>query len=38
MQALTWYELACKYAPDSPMVTFKRIRLLVKLQRIEVSR
>jgi hypothetical protein len=35
--ALTFYELACKHAPDSPMVQFKRIRCLVSLQRIDVS-
>lgn len=38
VQALSYFEQACRYAPDSPMVSFKRIRLLVRLQRIEVSR
>jgi anaphase-promoting complex subunit 3 len=31
------YDEACKYAPDSPMVQFKRIRMLVALQRIDVG-
>lgn len=35
--ALAAYEEACKYAPESPMVLFKRIRMLVALQRIDVS-
>jgi hypothetical protein len=30
-------EEACKHAPESPMVLFKRIRMLVALQRIDVS-
>ncbi|RSH87314.1 anaphase-promoting complex subunit cdc27 [Saitozyma podzolica] len=33
--ALAAYEEACKYAPESPMVLFKRIRMLVALQRID---
>lgn len=36
VHALSFYEEACKYAPESPMVHFKRIRMLVALQRIEV--
>lgn len=35
--ALAAYEEACKYAPESPMVLFKRIRMLVAMQRIDVS-
>jgi anaphase-promoting complex subunit 3 len=35
--ALAAYEEACKYASESPMVLFKRIRMLVALQRIDVS-
>lgn len=35
--ALAAYEEACKHAPESPMVLFKRIRMLVALQRIDVS-
>ena len=38
VQALKFYEQACRLAPTSPMVSFKRIRLLVRLQRIEVRR
>lgn len=37
MQALTFYDHACKFAPDSAMVAYKRIRVLVALQRIDVS-
>lgn len=37
VRALTYYEQACKYAPESPMVHFKRIRMLVALQKIDVS-
>lgn len=36
-QALKYYELACKYAPDSPMIQFRRIRYLVSLDKIDVS-
>ncbi|ORX36601.1 hypothetical protein BD324DRAFT_455377 [Kockovaella imperatae] len=35
MQALSFYDQACKYAPDSPMVAYKRVRVLVALQRID---
>ena len=35
-QALRYYELACKYAPESPMIQFKRIRYLVSLDKIDV--
>jgi anaphase-promoting complex subunit 3 len=37
VQALTFYDHACKFAPDSAMVAYKRIRVLVALQRIDVS-
>jgi hypothetical protein len=33
---LKYYELACKYAPESPMIQFKRIRYLVSMDRIDV--
>ncbi|KAK4685351.1 anaphase-promoting complex subunit 3, partial [Tremellales sp. Uapishka_1] len=33
-QALAFYEQACKYLPDSPMVQFKRIRVLVSFNRL----
>jgi anaphase-promoting complex subunit 3 len=36
VSALKFYELACKNAPESPMIQFKRIRCLVAMQRIEV--
>ena len=36
-QALKYYELACKYAPESPMIQFRRIRYLVSLDKIDVS-
>ena len=35
-QALRYYELACKHAPESPMIQFKRIRYLVSLDKIDV--
>jgi anaphase-promoting complex subunit 3 len=36
-QALKYYELACKYAPESPMIQFRRIRYLVSMDKIVVS-
>lgn len=36
VHALDVYDQACKYAPESPMVAFKRIRVLVALSRIDV--
>ncbi|WWD17246.1 hypothetical protein CI109_101684 [Kwoniella shandongensis] len=35
VQAIRYYERAVAYAPDSPMVHFKRIRALVALQRFD---
>jgi len=37
MQALSFYDQACKYAPESSMPAYRRIRVLVALQRIDVS-
>jgi anaphase-promoting complex subunit 3 len=35
-QALQFYEQACRFSPDSAMVAYKRIRVLVTMQRIQV--
>ena len=37
VQALKFYDQACSFAPNSPMVAYKRIRVLVATQRIDVG-
>ena len=37
VQALAFYDQACKFAPESSMPAYRRIRVLVALQRIEVG-
>ena len=37
-QALIFYNQACKVAPDSVMTVYRKARVLVELERLEVGR
>jgi len=37
VSALSFYDQACRFAPDSLMPAYRRIRTLVTLQRLDVS-